>query len=477
MVRKSILNALAMTLIASTSYAELPYLDKAKAFANLIQNQEQQSQNIWPGFHINTFPIVWRMEEVPVYAFNFKPESSAWQPTSIEGNPVYYRPKYDLGQVYWTFMNVDGQRSFILQDDKSAEKVFRDTVYFIFKDYLRQQLPSESAQYNAYTYTGFNHIENIALSMMEYEIIHAYLLNQDVDLIKNYLAVHQTRFKLLKEEDVQFENAIELKEGTGAYGYIKTITQTNDAYFKEALRFFPKKQCTTPTSYSDPKTCLLEAIRYQSIDFGLGHALQQVANNADWTKNVESGMNFSALLTQYYPMDTAEIVQRVAQSKSDYGYDSKIHTLQGVMTSYLDKMALALEGYKQYPGIEVDISSYSGYDLVSEWLDAVYHIDSKRTLKTNYTAKIRSTNDKVHRKYNKVPFLYHKRGGEVFKMPNDTELYINGYSYTVGEFIKTGKKRIFRSVGFKNNEVDLHYGLIGTIDASDFKSVKVTFEK
>lgn len=494
-----------LTLTITPVYAEHSELDYVKALAKTIQYEEQHSDAIWPGFHLNKHPIIMQFinqRRAPVYAFQFNPKNAEWKSKTIENMQVYYRPDtyFSTGGYQFAFLTVEDQLAlifgvFIVDGDSNyINREINAITSYLFKDYMRNgsHFPIASIDHAAYTYAGYNNMENVALSKLEHESVNDYLTKNDIQFLKNYLAIHQTRMKMLSPEDVKFEEALELATGTPGYVRAKTSTRSDQDYTKEALEHYPNKpssydSCASLTEFYKIRSCLT-GNHYSFIDYAAGYALDKMAKPG-WKIEAETqGMGFTSLLTQYYTMDQNEVDQRVQQAKNLYGYETKLATLQNTMKNDLESMKTQLTAYQQSPGSEVSIEVTGCGVLNHSSFDKAYTVNSKMSFYTNYKAfnLCDGKNYRMSLNYDYIPYRFTKEEHNTdhsitelntIKLSNDTLLVINDRQETIGSFIQAGKKEKFNRLLIENNQFMVRIiGLEGSLDGSNH-ALKMTLSK
>lgn len=486
-----------LSLIHAPVYAGYSAEDHVAAMVKLIQYQEQHSNAIWSGFHMNKYPIIMQFADLsaPAYAFQFTPQNLEWKSTQIQGMQIYYRDRtfYNIEMSATNFLMVEDQNTLIFSGFSiyNPTRYSHDAIPSLFKEYMRNgsHFPTASFDYGAYTYTGFNNMENVALSKVEQESISDYLKKNDVESLKNYLAVHQARMKLLNNEDIKFEQALELGRGTPLYVRMKTFAKSDGEYVKEALVYYPKDHdyCASFTDKYYIERCLTGS-HYSFIDLAAGYALDKTAKS-DWKTEVETqGKSFTTVLTENFPMDKNEIDARVQTTKNLYGYESKLAAIQATMKDYLVDMQAQLSTYQQLSGVDVSIEKTGCGILRGARYDKTYSLNSKANLYTNYQAFNLCDGDKYRMSlnYDYIPYRFSKEEHnadhsitemDMMKLSNDTLLVVNDRQETIGSFVQAGKKEKFNRLLIENNQFMVRIvGLEGTLDGSNH-ALRMTLDK
>lgn len=482
-----------LLLNLSSIYAQnIDHMKYVSAFAKNIQYVEANQSEVWPKFHLTKYPIILSfIYRHPAYAFHFTPKDPAWQNINVENMSVFYHPKIIFPtNIITSFMMIEDQLT-LLQLLPPADDLIEDEIFYLlrylFNDYQKKDsnFSQEALDYLAYNYNGFNDIDNVALANIERAILKDYLVKNNPEHLKNYLAIHNIRISLLDKDSAQYEKALELSAGTGNYAAAKSLGLKDQMYVKFALTSYPSgyASCASLTTKYDIKDCLTKS-HYNFVDLALGYALDNTIHS-EWKKSVAEvkNTNFTEILNDYYPMSNIEREVRVNANKLHYEYDKLIATLNATLKEYLTNMQEARDAYNKISGFEVNTDITSCHSLEPSHYEKRYDINSTTTLITNYTARYLCDGDhyRMNITFDTTPFVFseshHNKDHSTtdisaFKVTPETLLTIDDKQETVGSFIKAHKKTSFHQLLINNNQVMVRIsGLEGNLDGTEEKLI------
>src|SRR5579862_8557672 len=271
-----------LLLCAAQVHAQFKDEEYTSLLAKTTQYIDRHRIEVWPGFRLSDYPLVMNIEGVDpsfnthVYAFQFTPKDpSLWKELTIENMSVYLRENFYIHNEYG-FQQLDGQTVYVypfynmndVNDPKSVINIITKTLFHDYQ-FFHSKFPVSALNKDQYAYTGFNEIYNIAWVEIEREILKNYLLNNDIEELKNYLAVHDIRMTALSKDSRDFENALELENGTQYYAMLKSMNLNNNDTIKELLSYYSGSYCNALDNRSNIMYCLTER-NYRFIDMVLG---------------------------------------------------------------------------------------------------------------------------------------------------------------------------------------------------------------
>lgn len=493
----SVLLTTSLLFSISTCFAQnnLSDLKHVAELAKTIHYVDANQDKVWPNFHLTQYPIILNFiqeNSYPTYAFQFTPKNSKWQRLEVENTVVYFQNNADFDTRYSIdFMNVEDQWS-LIQKIPPFEREFKNEinalVLYLFNDYqIKSKFSRAAIDYAAYTYDGYNNITNIALAMIERASLKDYLSNNNLEALKNYLALHSTRMTALNSDSVKFEKALELSKGTQHYVAVKSTYITDQDYINESLSYYPGSYCSSLNDKYNIAQCLSYS-QYNFVDLALGYALDKLAIS-DWKKTIEAtNITFSDLLSKQYPMSEAEVAQRVNDAKLNYQYDQLVAKLESTLKDYLEDMHQQQNAYEKLPGNQVSVDVTGCSSLLPNHIQKYYKLNSKTVLRTQYKARYLcdGNNYRMNVLFDYTPFVFateqHNPDHSTtdvasFKVPSDTLLIVDGKQETVGSFIEAGKKLSFHQLLINNNQVLVRINeLTGVLDGSH-NSLTITLPK
>lgn len=477
-----------LLLCITNAYANNVDEKYVTSVAKAIQHVNKNPSAVWPNFQLNKYAIILLLVDHSVYnyyhtyAFQFTPKDTNWEQLNFQDMHVYFRNPSGLDNQLG-FQIVEDQLAYvkgvILDIPEKSKDVTSALTRSLFKHYVynASHFPQDAINLKKYIYNGFNEITNIAYINIEGAALKDYLINNDTEALKNYLAVHNTRLANLNDSSQKFEKALELSEGTASYVVLKSLNLSNKDYLDEVLS---KPYCTFKKHQSDIIWCLTN-IQYNFIDLALGYALDQVAT-PDWKNTVEmNGTPFSSLLNSYYPMSQSEITQRTEASKVHYQFDNITAALHKNIGDYLKDMQLQQEQYNRLEGYEITIDTRKCNTKFNDDMDEYYYLNSQLLLYTNFKARYFCDGDRYQMNvfYNYIPFVYINKndGFETFKISPNTILIIDGNQETAHSFIQGNKKKTFYRLSIQNNQMSMNISGLGTLDGSNNKLVMTLADK
>lgn len=427
---------------------------------------------VWPEFPIATMPIVVQFaKNLHTYAYNFKPESVLWKPQTLAGKTVYFVPDdgFNFEVTRDDFQTLDKKIIYYyqIQDNETPDDIIvnmKNLVEKRFANYLAKEstLPRGALDHWTVEYTGFNQMEEIEYSYLEYNLLRTYLLSNNIDDLKDYLAIHHVRYNLLNKPSKQYEDIGEIYFGVSAYVSYQALNLNKDIYTHHVMNNYENYlECPNYETISNMQFCLSYAM-FQLTGPILGTVLDKDKTvGSSWKRNVMQSMTTPvAQLEKLYPMDEKEINQRVAKDKQTFHFEEIQKKTESKLKHYLGLMRKLLHIYVTLPDPEINLDyRYCMPTEYSTKFREQFDLSNNQTFFTYYTMQFACHNNDTKTKvqYTRLPFLI-KNGSILnnqFKVPPTTVLTIDGVKQTIGSYLTTNKSMTFKKLELKNEHVNV----------------------
>lgn len=436
--------------------------------AKTIHYVNTHPEEVWPGFKISNTPtLIHFRNNSHVYAFNFTPKTSKWEPVTIDNEIVNYSEKDNVGVklAEKPYATIDGQLVYIYRFDYCenphdvlmSNRIFvrKRFAYFLAKE---SKFPAEALKYWRYMYDGFNNALNVEYTYLEEEALKSYLASNDVEAIKNYVAIHLTRTKTLAKDSLAYETTNNIRFGTSAYVSLKSLNLSPTDFSSEVTKTYNEQmQCPAYEDAHDIFRCLALGHFYIAGP-AVGYALDKL-NIPNWKSKAEnSGVSLDKMLLESIPMSSTEITERLEKSKKLYHFDVIKSAVEKSLSPYIQKMQKIVNEYNKSTGVIVNVKSknchLSDYTFGS---DENFDTNNKETIYTNFFGKTGCASAKTKSliEFKKIPFLYkvctifHNR----FKLPLDTKVIIDDKELNVKDIQTSDTQLLFHTLKLQNQYV------------------------
>jgi len=331
-----------------------------------------------------------------------------------------------------------------------------------------KKFPPHILAFKKIEYDGFNQMENIEYSYLEAQALQTYLLKNDLEALKNYLAIHHTRFNLLSKNSQSYETACDLVLGIGAYIGFKALNLNDSDFIKQVTTTYDMLSCPSYTDTQQIGFCMLLAQYYLSGP-ALGWALDKAQGN-NWKTSINAETSPENLLEKIYPMNESEINQRVTKSKTDYHFALIKEKTENKLKYYLNEMKEQQNNYAKLPGAEINFDyRYCKPDKYQTKFREEFDINNNKTLFTYYNMQFECeiANGKVSIEFKYIPFFFKKNSivNNEFKLPNTTTIYIDNKPEILGNIVSARKKLNFRTLKIQTDHVIINITGSGWLNA------------
>lgn len=485
---------IAIACLSAFSVARADFeADVTTQLAKTIKYVNQHSADIWPDLTLTDMPTIVYFPNGSdhMYAYHYVPGRQDWKLLNIENLPVYFRDKNDIDD------NLKYYGINIGLFDKKPAVIFNPTNWFGGTaldnvaemvawrfDTLQYHSHISEADWQMYldsTYDSFNQLENIKLAYLGVDAMKDYLQTNNLDALKDYMAVEQHRLDISNKQSKSYEWARQIITGPRSYVGDKALNLSDKDYAQKVLSNSGYQQiCNSIASPHDIAACMLW-VRDEFNNAAIGYALDKVGKEG-WKKQIayQAFPTIGTELAMSLPMDSSEMVQRLNDAKTRYHYDQISMKVDSVMKPYLAEMAELREKDSKTPGVDLKFNDVCfglraigfGEYLISDRLFMTKNYSYTDTCKnSDKTAKdvVTLTNVPVH--YQSYWDSFGTSFAHQFKISSDTSLIIDGKKQTAGEFVATHEVKEFKSLVIKNSEVDIEVNEKGVIDGSNDKIV------
>ncbi len=452
---------------------ELAFINR---IANIIHFINQHQQEVWPGFHISDTASIVHYKNNHLYAFNFTPKDTDWQDLDINGSMAYYNSKnnYNINQPLFFGALIDDQVSYIYGyhelDNTKAD--LRNALVFTHERFHYYQAEHFIADQNLPEYQGFNNLENITLAYLEAEVLKKYLIDADIEILKDFVAINRYRSTLLDSNSIVYEQQQERWEGIADYIAFKAVTMDSNELYKELISDYDRENSC---SLVNPVDCVIKQ-RYYLTGVALGIALDRLSLEG-WKETVEQNKRTPReLLLSLFKMEPAEIDARINNAKQQYHYEEMVKPIEKSIGEYQAKLKKQLEAYDIFSGIKTRF--YSPWPCISKAgvvSSFTYRIDGKTSLTIDSESFTECTDGSITVKYS-VPFEYNTLFYTEIKIDGDATILIDGEKITYTEFYSLRTRRMFHNLSILASNVSINFVNHSGLIISNGKDVRIKFD-
>lgn len=440
------------------------FADETKTITDLLNAFHyvaQHENDVWPGFQINNMPIIIQFEDsFHTYAFHFTPKNTLWKKMKVGNETIYYMENdaLNLANSLDDFNQLDGTSVLVYQienNDTQDDIDFniRNLIEKRFSYYLvnDSKYPRNLLNYWNMSYNGFNQLENVEYIYLEDSLLKDYLLKNDLELLKNYLAVHHMRYQMISEQSQHYENMSDIRFGISAYVGFKALNMSPTDYRREVFYIYQSfLNCPAYSTVQEIEFCTLLG-HYYLTGPALGLALDTAAGNT-WKSNIADAKTTpEMLLERLYPMTESEINLRISKAKVAYHFDVIKEKIENRLKFYENEMQEQVEQYAKQPGIEINFDyRFCQPTQYSTKFREQFDLSNAESLYTFYIMKITCITkfDKLELEFKQIPFLYKLNSilNVKFKVPVDTIVALDGKNQMLSDFVKTNYNMPFHQL-------------------------------
>ncbi|WP_058473103.1 hypothetical protein [Legionella quateirensis] len=412
--------------------------------------------NIWPKFKISSKPIIVYFSNQHHYAYYFSPINSNWKIQSDQSFPVYFldHDEYEIDNLSWSDGNIiDGQPSFVFGLETIKDISNRDILHLLFHERFHifqfEDFPVQI--YNFGTYTGFNQIENVKLTYIEDLALGEYLTNDNIEALKDYVAINQYRQKLMGDISTIYEATKENMEGIADY-YGWSVAISNEAERNQAMITTYKNKCGIDKLIK----CQLQD-RYYFTGAAVGIALDNLSVG-DWKDKLVKNKSFIRnQLHQYFSFSDTQISQRVNQAKERYNYAEITRPIEVAIERYKERRSKEMNSYNNQPGVKLNIERRPCNLFGMTMADENFYIDSNIQLYINQIGNSSCPDHSIIVNYFNIPYVLKTEniGRIQVKIDNDTLLEIDGKSISAKDLSATDTAIDFNNLYLKNTVIEI----------------------
>lgn len=447
----SIFSCVGNSCYASSLHKELDFVNE---IANAIQHANDHP-DVWPGFNISSTPSIVYFSNLHNYAYDFLPINANWKQIQRQGKPIFFLEKdeYGINNQPWGYgVLIDNQQSYLFHymdilDLNANRHIF---LHERFHMYQLEAFPREFLLYMTQPYTGFNHIENVKLSYLEIKVLNNYLLNSNIDSLKDYVAINQYRENLIGVESSQYEQGKEMMEGLADY-YAYTVANKDD----ESRKISMIKSYQNVCSLENVIKCEMHQ-RYYFTGAVVGVALDQLAINGWKEKMIKDRISIRGQLYRALPMNEAQIKKRIESAKIRYHYEELTKPIEQELISFQVELKNKQDTYSQMDGVILNIKKTPCNLFGQIKSEKEYFISSNTLFNTNVVGNSSCQDGSIKVNYLHLPFVFESdEYKNEFKIASDTKITINGITTSAKEFLEAGRSVKFDSLSIANQMVTI----------------------
>lgn len=405
-----------ITLSVTKAYSLIPEGEMKRL--ELVAEQIQLGQReIWPTLDWKESPIIVTFESGHIYAFHLNSVDNAWKTLTINGIEVQSasEDKWGLEGLHMqAWFEIEGKLAFVYRMSGTGEAV-EDVTILAHERFHRHQ--SEHFTMNQRQGTSQDHlmIDNLAWSAIEDELLRKFLKTQDIEAIKDFVAVNQMRRNALDEETVLWENGQLRMEGLADYVASKAFGGE-----KALLRMHPEGE--NEDEFIDD----IIKWRHYMAGAAIGFALDFLKVD-QWKEKVQQGENLPDLLAKQLPLTKEE--QKTRLTKKWVNYKKRRKIAKAKVDGYLKQLEDIESDYQQKDGTPLFVSRPSASISGGGSNEKMVHLMEGGTVGLN-DASVATTSDGLWKFETKnVSHLYmHPNGVREVKMEGEPTIMVDKVS-------------------------------------------------
>jgi len=483
------LTSVALSCSTSVFAEQISEQTLINSVATSIDYSDKHGTDIWPGYKPKNLATVFiydpngtyphNVSQYHLYAFDFTSKNLQWQKMNIQGKEAYYMPQNPFGieGSEEDLLKLDGQYVLSYQSSNrdDATEVAVDLNQERFVHFYEQQLND----FNPGPLTFFKNENNLKWALLEVEALKGYLQNNDIDSLKNALAIRQYRAQFMNDEAKRYDILSEKLGGIILYASLKSANldpQKENAYLTDRLlNDLPKISDEDRMFFDDLEQYSENAIGYYSGAV-IGLALDR-SGDTQWKSSLEKNA-LASLLMSHYPMNQAEINQRAEAATQKYHFedfskkmdsafaanDAGIIALQNQFaTSHDVSVTLSLRVNDKYLDLNASMqheypvsSDEHAYDQITrtvKWDDVKFSLQYTNlpiVFETTSVKKINASDDQS--------IKVEHESTDQFKLSADTHLVIDGKETTLGALVQTDQTIHFHQLSIDNANAQMTIG-------------------
>ncbi len=417
--------------------------------------QAVNTKPIWPAYDLASDPTIITFKNGHVYALNLNSSDSAWTTLDLGNTKVQYSEK-DLWNVTSAPMManfpIEHHEAFVFQIDLMQQEGTLPYLVFVHERFHRHQFRHFVNNLHGPThYEDHLNVENLALLQLEEKILKDYLLTQDKDILRDFMAVNKTRRNLMHKASVMHELDQQKMEGLADYVSVKLFDE-----YRIQPKFNGREHLMkTLETYIKNDHLSERAMKWRHYGVGatLGYALDDLQVTGWKEKVQQEGAYQVLLLEEQLALSQAEIEERLAQVKAAYDYQAISSSTQSKIENYNQYLLSLEKDYESLPGISLTVgqAKRSGQTGGGTTAGIIYLSDGS-ALSIGDDSFAASLDNQWRLRLNKIPYVYQGRGGEkTFKVEEELVIYLDNKAHTLKDIKGT---LAFHTLSWKGKQTE-----------------------
>jgi hypothetical protein len=449
-----------VTLISSLSFAgeisskESGFIEK---ISQTIDHLNDNKNLVWKNYNLSDTPIIITFSNKHIYAFGLKSDNPVWQKKIVGNSSILFSDFDHWGLTQITMQDkflVDGYESFVFTiNETEATNGFidRPILVLVHELFHRYQFANFKKMQNVGEYLDRSNIENLGLINLEERILIDFLRGKKehkLEALKNYIAVNQTRNKLIHESSVKWERFQQVMEGLADYASVQTFDT-----FPVISNFKGEKHLQFIIAgyvYSEDSQELAVKWRHYGVGAALGKALDFM-EVSDWKEQIEMlGESQASILEKTIHLSDDEIASRLAAVKVNYGYDKIHESINGKVTGFTQMIDDLMSDYQAEDGFVVTIERPQEVGINGGGSSCgIYHLENGLTVSVKDKSVSSSTDNLWKIELKEIPFLFQNgRGARIIKVDHNLEVILDGKTYSIDSLKNNPKINTFKSLSW-----------------------------
>lgn len=426
--------------------------------------------NIWPGCDVHLTPTLLHFSNHHTYALQFTPTNPDWKNISHSSAPIYFleQDEYHLDPIPLSYgISIDNQMAYVYQYIDAAPYPERNIFVALherFHAFQFQSEPFKSFQFN--TYPDLNNIENMALSYLELSVLKEYWLHQDLEALKDYVAITLFQEKKLQQASVSYEIAKEVFEGLANYFTINAMLD-EPSRKRDILQSDLNASC--PETFEGSIDCQRQRRYYYT---GAISAMALDALKPNWKSVfIEKHLAPRVQLQTFFHLTPNEITARVQAAKQRYDFELLLASLKQTTQSYVDALTKHLQQYQQSTDATIELfSGFTHGKMGSGSALESYYINGESRLQIDYTSTMLSADKHWILKTNHLPYMIESSDFIQTKIDPQTAVVLDNEPITINTLLHSFRTRRFSSLTMITPTFELYLTqLPGQVTVSDGK--------
>ncbi|MDX1901666.1 MAG: hypothetical protein SFW66_06640 [Gammaproteobacteria bacterium] len=486
-------------MLSSTTHAlafpQISEKDLINQFTDSLHYAGAHQTEIWPGFKLSNVATILEFDpsEQPtldykrfhLYAFDFQPANPLWQKINIQGSNAYYMPQNPIG-LEESLTLIDNQIVLPFRADPfmdvTEEIVNMHAEKFML--YFMQHTPLDELKENT---QSFLHDENnLRLTALEIEAMKTYLKSNDVEALKDMLALRQYRIKSLTDDIIKNENTREKERGVALYVGIRSAnldsTNANNFILHRIERNAPDLASSNQNFLTNFREYVADSIGHNSGAV-LALALERVGDN-QWKSAVQDNAEpLITLLEKHYAMNETEINQRALSASDKYHFTDFSAKLKSALTENETGAVEAQNTFSASTGIKVHVVTQVDNNALegTDWTHVLFASFNQTIFNgNNFTKYLHSSN--VQLELRNIPIVIENNSLKVikilpndnlkvigneetntFKLPINASIVMDGQTTTLNALTQKSQTLKFHKIENENVSITLENNLTGEL--------------